>query len=257
MLRRSYFIARLLLLSPVIGFAREAPSVDSAAFTTVPELSAGFDLLYQQKFAEAREAFANWKSRNPEDPFEVAGAGAKAEGELRFFFAKSGVMERIAALYAIEKDIRGRPPEERRAVRATRARPLLASLKQWLEATLCKLSRKSDTALAVRYALGRWEALLRYVDDGRIEIDNNAAERALRTVALGRKNYLFAGSDAGGERAAAIYSLIGTAKLTGLDPEFYLRHVLSRIADHPINRIEELLPWNFTPDTAEDSLRAA
>ncbi len=111
-------------------------------------------------------------------------------------------MERIAALYAIEKDIRGRPPEERRAVRATRARPLLASLKQWLEATLCKLSRKSDTALAVRYALGRWEALLRYVDDGRIEIDNNAAERALRTVALGRKNYLFAGSDAGGERAA-------------------------------------------------------
>ncbi len=91
MLRRSYFIARLLLLSPVIGFAREAPSVDSPAFTTVPELSAGFDLLYQQKFAEAREAFANWKSRNPEDPFEVAGAGAKAEGELRFFFAKSGV----------------------------------------------------------------------------------------------------------------------------------------------------------------------
>src|SRR5258708_16431347 len=85
MIRRSYLIARLLLLSPVIGFAREAPGVDSAAFTTVPELSAGFDLLYQQKFAEAREAFANWKSRNPEDPFEVAGAGAKAEGELRFF----------------------------------------------------------------------------------------------------------------------------------------------------------------------------
>ncbi len=153
-------------------------------------------------------------------------------------------LERIAALYAIEKEIRGHPAKQRREVRHARTRPLLESLKQWLEETLAKLSRKSDTARAVRYALGRWNALLRYVDDGRIEIDNNAAERALRTVALGRKNYLFAGSDAGGERAAAIYSLIGTAKLSGLDPEAYLRNVLSRISDHPINHIEELLPWN-------------
>ena len=121
---------------------------------------------------------------------------------------------------------------------------MLESLKQRLEATLGKLSRKSDTALAVRYALGRWDALLRYVDDGRIEIDNNAAERALRTVALGRKNYLFAGSDAGGERAAAIYSLIGTAKLNDIDLETYLRDVLARVADHPVNRIDDLLPWN-------------
>jgi transposase len=154
-------------------------------------------------------------------------------------------LERIGALYAIEKEIRGRSPAERREVRNERARPLLESLKQWLEATLGKLSRKSDTALAVRYALGRWEALVRYVDDGRIEIDNNAAERALRVVALGRKNYLFAGSDAGGERAAALYSLIGTAKLNDIDPEAYLRDVLTRIADHPVNRIDELLPWNL------------
>jgi transposase len=153
-------------------------------------------------------------------------------------------MERIGALYGIEKEIRGRPPEQRHEVRNARARPLLESLKGWLEATLGKLSNKSDTARAVCYALGRWDALLRYCDDGRIEIDNNAAERALRVVALGRKNYLFAGSDAGGERAAAIYSLTRTAELNGLNPEAYLRDVLARIADHPVNRIEELLPWN-------------
>jgi transposase len=153
-------------------------------------------------------------------------------------------LERIAALYAIEKEIRGRPPDQRCEVRHTRSRPLLGSLKQWFEETLGKLSRKSDTAMAVRYALGRWKALLRFVDDGRIEIDNNAAERALRVVALGRKNFLFAGSDGGGESAAAIYSLVGSAKLNGIDPESYLRNVLSRIADHPIKRIEELLPWN-------------
>src|ERR1700722_3649209 len=101
--------------------------------------------------------------------------------------------------------------------------------------------------MAVRYALSRWDALLRYVDDGHIEIDNNAAERALRTVAVGRKNYLFAGSDVGGQRAAAIYSLLGSAKLNGIDPEAYMAEVLRRIADHPINRIGDLLPWNLFP----------
>jgi len=114
-----------------------------------------------------------------------------------------------------------------------------------LNKTLTGLSRKSDTALAIRYALSRWRALSRYIDDGQIEMDNSAAEQALRTVALGRKNYLFAGSDAGGERAAAIYSLLGTAKLNGLDPELYLWHVLEHIADHPVNRLQELLPWNL------------
>src|ERR1700720_1340623 len=161
-------------------------------------------------------------------------------------------LERIGALYAIEKEIRGRSPEERREIRNMRSRPLLGSLKQWLEETLGKLSRKSDTALAVRYALGRWEALLRYCDNGRLEIDNNAAEGALRVVALGRKNYLFAGSDRGGESAAAIYSLIGTAKLNGMDPESYLRNGLSRLAQDPINRIDELLPWNLAENRASN-----
>jgi transposase len=103
--------------------------------------------------------------------------------------------------------------------------------------------------MAIRYALDRWSALLRFCEDGRVEMDNNAAERALRAVALGRKNYLFAGSDSGGERAAAIYSLLGSAKLNRIDPEAYLSSVLRRIADHPINRIAELLPWNLFPAT--------
>jgi transposase len=153
-------------------------------------------------------------------------------------------LERIAALYGIEREIRGRPPDERKKVRHERARPLLEDLKQWFKTTLTKLSKKSDVTVAIHYALGRWMPLLRYCDDGALEIDNNAAERALRAVALGRKNYLFAGSNAGGERAAAIYTLIGSAKLNGIDPEAYLSHVFSRIADHPIRRIEELLPWN-------------
>jgi len=156
-------------------------------------------------------------------------------------------LERIGQLYAIEQELRGRSPAERREVRQARSRPLLDATHIWLKATLAKLSQKSDVAAAIRYALERWAALLRYCDDGRIEMDNNAAERALRAVALGRKNYLFAGSDAGGERAAAIYSLLGSAKLNGIDPEAYLSLVLRRIADHPINRITDLLPWNLFP----------
>lgn len=153
-------------------------------------------------------------------------------------------LDRIAALYVIEKDIRGQPPDVRQQRRQSRAGPLLTELKDWLTATLTTLSAKSELAVAIRYATSRWPALTRYCDDGNLEIDNNAAERALRVVALGRKNYLFCGADAGGERAAAIYSLIGTAKLNGLNPEAYLRDVIGRIADHPANRLDELLPWN-------------
>jgi hypothetical protein len=154
-------------------------------------------------------------------------------------------LQRIAKLYEIEADIRGSPPTQRRQQRQARAAPLLKELHAWLSGMVGRVSAKSDLAQAVGYTLTHWEALTRYCDDGRIEIDNNAAERALRGVGLGRKNYLFFGSDAGGERAAAIYSLVETAKLNGLDPEAYLRDVFERIAEHPINRIEELLPWNI------------
>ena len=154
-------------------------------------------------------------------------------------------LTRIAALYAIEAPITGKPPDLRRQTRRAEAAPLLDRLRAWLDMTLTKVPGRSDVAVAIRYALSRWTALIRYVDDGTIAIDNNPVERAIRPVALGRKNWLFAGSDAGGERAAAIYSLIQTAKLNGLDPEAYLRHVIGRIADHPVNRVAELLPWNI------------
>lgn len=152
-------------------------------------------------------------------------------------------LKRIGALYAIETMIRGKAPQERQAVRDAQASPLMVSMHDWLQQTLRGLSQKSALAEAIRYALKLWQALIRYTSDGRIEIDNNAAERSLRAIAIGRKNYLFAGSDAGGERAAAIYSLIGSAKLNDIDPEAYLRFVIERIADHPVNRVAELLPW--------------
>lgn len=150
-----------------------------------------------------------------------------------------------AELYLIEAEIRGKPPDQRKSVRQTDSRPLLDDLERWLRTSLEKLSRKSDTAAAILYALNLWPALTRYCDNGAIGIDNSAAERALRGIAIGRRNYLFAGADSGGERAASIYSLIGTAKLCGVDHEAWLRHVLANIAEHPVNRVGDFLPWNF------------
>jgi transposase len=152
-------------------------------------------------------------------------------------------LRQIAAIYAVEKEIRGRPPEQRLRARSARAAQLMAELREWLRATLPRLSGHSELAGAIRYTLSRWDGLTLFLRDGRACIDNSAAERAIRPLALGRRNWTFAGSDAGGERAAAMYSLIETAKLNGFDPEAYLRRVLERIADHPVNRVAELLPW--------------
>jgi transposase len=156
-------------------------------------------------------------------------------------------LDRIGQLYAIEKIINGLPPERRRQRRQLQSKPIAEALAAWADSTVRQLSRKSELAQAFRYMRARWTALVRCFDDGRLALDNNPAERALRCVAIGRKNYLFAGSDAGGRRAAALYSLIESAKLNGLNPQHYLADVLARIADHPARRIVELLPWNWQP----------
>lgn len=151
----------------------------------------------------------------------------------------------IQQLYAIEKSIKNKPPDERQKIRQQQAIPILDELHTWLQTTLRTLSKGSSLSKAVRYALNQWEGLLAYTQNGQASIDNNTAERSLRPIALGRKNYLFAGSVAAGQRAAALYSLLSTAKLNGLNPSQYLTAVLKRIGQHPINRIDELLPWNI------------
>ncbi len=166
-------------------------------------------------------------------------------------------IRRIGLLYAIEREIRGRVPHERMTARQARSAPVLEELRAWLSATLTTVSAKSPIAGAIQYTLVRWTALTRFRDDGRIDIDNNTAERSIRPVVLGRRNYLFAGSDTGGERAANLYSLIGTCLLNDIDPYPYLEHVLERIGEHPINRIEALLPWAVARSLTVRQLRAA
>jgi transposase len=159
-------------------------------------------------------------------------------------------IERMQPLFAIEAEIHGQPPQARLATRQARSAPVIADLHAWLEATLRRISGKSDLAKAIRYTLAQWTALTTVLRDGRACLHNNAAERQMRPLALGRKNYLFAGSLEGGRRAAIIYTLVGTAELNGWDPQTYLRVLIDRIADHPINRIGELAPWNLLPNTA-------
>lgn len=160
---------------------------------------------------------------------------------------------RIGELFRTEAEVNGRSALRRRRMRQARTAPVLKELKSWMNETLAQVSAKSPIALAIGYSLGNWTALTNFVDDGRIDAHNNTAERALRGVALGRKNYLHFGSDAGGHTAAVMYTLLGTARLNGVNPQRYLRHVLERIADHPSNRIDELLPWAVAAKWADDT----
>ena len=152
---------------------------------------------------------------------------------------------RIDPLFAIERDINGLTPEQRVAVRDERSRPLIIELERWLREQRARVSKNGDTGNAIDYSLKRWDALTRFLDDGRLCMSNNAAERELRAVAVGRRNWTFAGSDEGGRRAAAIYTLIATAKLNDIDPQAWLADVLARLPDHPMRRIDELLPWQW------------
>ena len=154
-------------------------------------------------------------------------------------------LTQIAALYNIEKEIKGQPPNVRAQARADKAAPLLDQFEQWLTRTKDTISGKIPLAAAIRYAQKRLPKLRPYLDDGRTEIDNNAAERAMRPIALGRKNYMFMGSDEGGKSAAILYTLIETAKMNGVDPQAWLTDVLKRIADHPMKTVSELAPWHF------------
>ena len=165
-------------------------------------------------------------------------------------------VRRIDGLFEIERSINGQSAEQRRAVRQELSAPLVADLENWMREQRAKLSRDNDVAKAMQYMLKRWPAFIRFLNDGRICLSNNAAERALRGIALGRKSWLFAGSDRGGQRAAAMYSIIVTAKMNDVDPQAWLTDVLARIAEHPLRRLDELLPWNWRPLNARASQAA-
>jgi hypothetical protein len=186
-------------------------------------------------------------------PGPLTEAACWAHGRRKFFelaeLARAPLaveaVRRIDAIFDIERSINGLPPTQRLAVRQERVAPLVASLESWMRAARSKMSRHADVAKAIDYMLKRWDAFTCFLRDGRICLTNNAAERALRGIALGRKSWLFAGSDRGGQRAAAMYSLMVTARLNDIDPHAWLADVLARIGDHPASRLDELLPWNW------------
>jgi transposase len=165
-------------------------------------------------------------------------------------------LERIGQLYDIEREIANKPADVRRAVRQELSKPRLEALHAWAETQLTRIPAKGDLAKAFRYALGRWHAFSLFLDDGRVAIDNNAAERAVRPICLGKKNWPFAGSEAGAETLARAMTLIESAKMNGLDPQAYITDLLNRIHDHKINRIDELLPWNWLPLGARQAIAA-
>jgi hypothetical protein len=179
--------------------------------------------------------------------FVLADIAAKARGKLPVIAPVAvEAVRRIDAIFAIEREINRQPSPDRLAVRRQRVAPLVADLQHWMRAERARLSRHADVAKAMDYMLKRWDAFTRFLDDGRICLTNNAAERALRGIALGRRAWLFAGSDRGGERAALMYTLIGTAKLNNVDPQVWLADVLARINEHRITDLDQLLPWNWT-----------
>jgi len=215
------------LLAPVSGFLHA-------------DAYAGFDKLYQPDPTTGRARLlpvACWAHARR----EIFDEHARTKSPIAL-----QALEKIGALFAIERGIDGQNAEVRRGVRQAQSVPLLGDLKAFLETSLNRISGKSDLAKAIRYSLNRWEALCRFTGDGRLEMSNNAAERAIRPLTLGRRNWTFLGSDSGGERAAIFFTLIQSCKLNGVNPEAYLADLISRVGDHPVSRIDELLPWNWS-----------
>jgi hypothetical protein len=233
----------------------EHPQAHLARYTGILQADAyaGFGKLYEAERSPSplTEAlcWSHARRRLYELADVVAAARRKAQGKNPANISPLALeaVQRIDALFAIERDINGRSAEARLAARQELSLPLVSDLETWMREQRAKLSRHNPVAGAMDYMLKRWAAFTRFLDDGRICLTNNAAERALRGIALGRRAWLFAGSDRGGRRAAMVYTLITTAKLNNVDPQAWLADVLARIADHPINRIDELLPWNWRP----------
>jgi transposase len=212
---------------------------------------AGFNRLYEAGRKPGPITEASCWAHGRRKFFELADVTAKASGKLAVIAPLAfEAVRRIDAIFDIEREVNGRSIDERLAVRRVRVAPLVSELETWMRTERARLSRHSEVAKAMNYMLNRWETFARFLHDGRICLTNNAAERALRGIALGRKSWLFAGSDRGGERAAVMYTLIQTARLNDVDPQAWLADVLARINDHAIHRLDELLPWNWKTDRA-------
>jgi transposase len=243
----------------------EHPQTHLAGYTGILQADAygGYNELYlaERKPAPIQEAACWVHARRPffamADLEQNARRKAAGKKEIPLSPIAIEIVRRIDALFAIERDIKGKSPEERVAVRQSSSLPLVEALESYMREQVPKLSRGHDLAKAIQYMLKRWHAFTLFLTNGRVCLSNNAAERGLRGIALGRKSWLFCGSDRGGARAAAMYSLIITAKMNGIDPQAWLTDVLSRIAEHPANRLDELLPWNWQPiNTAAKAIAA-
>ncbi len=243
----------------------EHPQAHLAGYAGILQADAydGYNKLYlaDRKPGPVREAACWVHARRPffamADLEENARRRAAGKKEIPLSPIAIEVVRRIDALFEIERSINGKSPQERRAVRQNSSRPLVDDLRVYMHEQAARLSRGHDLVKAANYMLKRWPAFTLFLEDGRVCLSNNAAERGLRGIALGRKSWLFCGSDRGGQRAAAMYSLIITAKMNGVDPQAWLADVLSRIATHPAHRLDELLPWNWTPSASAICARAA
>jgi transposase len=244
----------------------EHPQSHLAAYSGIfqADAFAGYNKLYEAGRSPCSIMEAACWSHARRKFFELAdlakAAQRKARSKKPVFTSPTALeaVRRIDELFDIERNINGQSAETRRSVRKELSVPLIVALETWLRQERVKLSRHDDLAIAMDYMLTRWKAFTRFLDDGRICLSNNAAERALRGIALGRKSWLFAGSDRGGRRAAIMYSLIVTAKMNNVDPQAWLADVLSRIAEHPAQKLDELLPWNWTkPEAVQLNARAA